>query len=210
MTAGPEAPAAVPPLRRILLPTDGTVASELAAFAGIDLASRLGATVVGFSVVVPSMRSTVGVALGGPSTRSVRERREADETLDARLVRLAQRARAAGVPFESDRVVATEVAEEIVDAAIHRECDLIVLGTHGREGVARLLKGSVAERVLEMTDVPVMIYRFGPEEIDACLRESAGAEAAPPAAPSDAPSQTRRSSTPGEAIGNALRAAPAA
>ena len=52
-----------------------------------------------------------------------------------------------------------KVAEEIVQFAHYREADLIIMGTHGRTGVARLLMGSVAEEVLRRAECPVSIVR---------------------------------------------------
>jgi nucleotide-binding universal stress UspA family protein len=50
-------------------------------------------------------------------------------------------------------------AREIVDFAVERGCDVVVMGTHGRSGVDRLLLGSVAERVVRSSPVPVLTVR---------------------------------------------------
>ena len=51
------------------------------------------------------------------------------------------------------------VAEEIMRFAQYRDADLIVMGTHGRKGVARFLMGSVAEEVLRRAKCPVSVVR---------------------------------------------------
>jgi Universal stress protein UspA and related nucleotide-binding proteins len=69
---------------------------------------------------------------------------------------------------EHDVPVETEIVEgppskEIITAAEVDNCDLIVMGTHGRGGINRLLLGSVAEKVVRSASVPVMTVRVGTE-----------------------------------------------
>lgn len=68
----------------------------------------------------------------------------------------------AGVPVEA-RVVTGYAAEEIVNVAKDMKADLIVLGTHGRKGIDKILFGSVAEKVIKTATVPVLSMR--PEDI---------------------------------------------
>jgi len=63
-----------------------------------------------------------------------------------------------GVPVEG-RVVTGYAAEEIVHAAAEVKADLIVLGTHGRKGIDKILFGSVAEKVIKTAEVPVLSMR---------------------------------------------------
>jgi nucleotide-binding universal stress UspA family protein len=56
-----------------------------------------------------------------------------------------------------------EPAREIVDCAREADCDVIVMGTHGRGGLDRLLLGSVAEHVVRRSSVPVVTVRVGAE-----------------------------------------------
>ena len=69
-----------------------------------------------------------------------------------------------------ERVV-TEMREgppsrEIVEYAGEAGCDLVVMGTHGRGGLNRLLLGSVAERVVRSSDVPVLTVRVGADDVE--------------------------------------------
>lgn len=68
--------------------------------------------------------------------------------------------RANDVPVESNLVDGSP-AKEIVEYASSAGCDVIVMGTHGRSGVDRLLLGSVAERVVRSSEVPVLTIRVG-------------------------------------------------
>jgi nucleotide-binding universal stress UspA family protein len=69
------------------------------------------------------------------------------------------------VPFETVLAPTDDAARAIADAAQVNGTDLIVMGTHAREGLPRLLLGSVAERVLGLTPVPVMLLRDTTPEV---------------------------------------------
>lgn len=69
-------------------------------------------------------------------------------------------------------VVVDEPEEAILRTAQERQADLIVIGTHGRHGLSRLVLGSVAERVVRCSPIPVLTM-FGREERDARMRELA-------------------------------------
>jgi len=69
-----------------------------------------------------------------------------------------------GVPFEQ-RLAMGNPADEIVELARAEQASLIVLGTHGRTGVSRLLMGSVAELVVRRASCPVLVYRQPAEKL---------------------------------------------
>jgi len=81
--------------------------------------------------------------------------REAEEYLAA----VQARVKAAGVAAIELSAWYGPPAEAIVEAARHRHADLIVMSSHGRSGVARLVLGSVAESVLRATAVPILLIR---------------------------------------------------
>ena len=58
-------------------------------------------------------------------------------------------------------------SREIVNYAVDEDCDLIVMGTHGRGGLDRLLLGSVAERVVRSSAIPVLTLRMHEETAEA-------------------------------------------
>jgi nucleotide-binding universal stress UspA family protein len=88
-------------------------------------------------------------------------RAEADREMD----RLIKQAVNAGVPTNVALVEGAVPAEEIVKSAAATKADLLVLGTHGRTGVARLFLGSVAARVVATAPCPVLTVR--PPETEA-------------------------------------------
>ncbi len=77
------------------------------------------------------------------------------------LQRTRSELEAKGVPVDTDLCESTgaHVSDIIVDHAVHWGADLIVLGTHGRRGIDRILMGSDAERVARMSPLPVLLIK---------------------------------------------------
>jgi len=147
-------PAAVRPragaIRRILLATDLSSASEGATRQAIDLAHDLDATLLVVSVIDPDVR---GVA-GGRLERMDQRRHAREEAAQAVVVR----GRAAGVGV-SFLVWEGEPGPSIVEAAESEEADLIVVGSHGRGRVGRFMLGSVSDHVIRNASAPVLVVR---------------------------------------------------
>lgn len=85
------------------------------------------------------------------------------------LAKARQAAEAVAVHSETvlREVTGKRVADVIVDQAGQHHCDLIVMGTHGRRGVARLTMGSDAEQVVRTSPVPVLLVRAEPKKTEA-------------------------------------------
>ncbi|MGB9956791.1 universal stress protein [Haloferax prahovense] len=130
----------------ILVPVDTSPESMNAASHAIRLADAVGASVHALYVTRPPV-DTDG---DGERSQSRSERAFAD---------VVERAEERGVDVETTIVVG-EPAESIADFANTCRADLIVMGTHGREGVDRLVNGSVAERVGRLASVPVTTIRL--------------------------------------------------
>ena len=73
------------------------------------------------------------------------------------LESVAQEARAAGVACETVQVEQDHPYEGIIDTAERRGCDLIVMASHGRSGIAAIVLGSVTMKVLTHTKIPVLV-----------------------------------------------------
>lgn len=146
------APGPVPAgaVRRILLATDLSPASDGATRQAFELASALGATLLIVSVIDPSARG----ASGGRVERM--DQRRAQREVAAQ--QLVLRGRQAGLPV-SFMVWEGEPGQSIVDAAAAEQVDLVVVGTHGRGTVGRLLIGSVSDYVLRNAPCPVLVVR---------------------------------------------------
>lgn len=126
---------------------------------GLDLARVIGAkvTVVTVTEIVMTYMSE-GTEAGGLSYyhQIVDIQRAAAQNL---LAEVEGRAREMGVDVETVCVEQDSAAEAIVETAEQRNCDLIVIASHGRRGLTRVMLGSVAWKVLTLSSVPVLVVR---------------------------------------------------
>jgi nucleotide-binding universal stress UspA family protein len=144
---------------RILVPIDGSATSDQGLQEAIRLARLTGAKLRVMHVVdVLSMLALGGEGYVGAADDLMAPVREAGAQV---LSRAADTVRAAGVEVESASFenVTGRVAELVVDEAVRWDADLIVLGTHGRRGVRRLMLGSDAEHIARQAPVPVLLVR---------------------------------------------------
>lgn len=143
--------------KHILLPVDGSEPSLRAARLGIALAGRLGAKVHAHHVLAP----LATVAYLSDLIRNAPDdyRHEAIERAQRQLDAVRALAEEAGVPFDGGYAFDHHPSNSIIGAAREYGCDLIVMGSHGRTGLDRLLLGSETSRVLGCADIPVMVCR---------------------------------------------------
>ena len=144
----------------ILVSTDGSKLSEKAIRTACALASSIGAKVTGLFVVppyVPPVYSEGMIHARAMSKSKYRAscRRAGREALAAVEVE----SQAARVPFGSAILAAETPWEGIVHAAKSKKCDLIVMASHGRRGLAGLLLGSETTKVLTHSKIPVLVCR---------------------------------------------------
>jgi nucleotide-binding universal stress UspA family protein len=142
--------------RKILLPTDGSDLSGKAVAGAIDFAAKLGATVVGMTVVEPY--SYASLSEYRPESLEDYEARIA-QLAEGRLVALRQAAQVAAVAVETVTVKSFSPHEAIIDTARKHGCDVIFMASHGRRGLNAILLGSETQKVLTHSDIPVMVYR---------------------------------------------------
>ena len=137
-------------LAKILVPLDGSALAETAIPKAIELAQDAPAA----SLLL--LRAAEAPAFSGdPIEAQVAVVRDAEEYLDA----VAERVRAEGFEKFTTSVWYGPAAPAIVEAAQITKADLIVMSTHGRSGLGRLLLGSVAESVLRGTRTPLLLLR---------------------------------------------------
>jgi universal stress protein A len=139
-------------IKTILFPTDFSKSAERAFQVAGSLALDHDARVIVMHVVPPSVVME-GVVLPPPPPEDYEERIRTVfkklQTIDPRY---------ANVRIET-RLVQGEPADEILRASRETLCDMIVMGTHGRSGLGRLLMGSVAELVLRKATCPVLTVK---------------------------------------------------
>lgn len=142
-------------IRTILLASDLTSASVNAEELAFELASRLDGALLLVSVIDPR---GLWLPSGGYRQR-IDQAREARQTAAQEIV---DRGRRNGVPIRT-LIWEGDPAESIVEAAIAEDVDLIVVGSHQRRGVDRLVMGSVSEQVVRTSPVPVVVARHSPQ-----------------------------------------------
>lgn len=145
--------------KHILIPTDGSPVSSKAVRAGIALAREHGAKVTGYHAVEPVPAHLYGegyIADKGMVAEFERRQRAAAKK---HIASLAREALKAGVPFEPVVQTSSRPYDAIVEAAKKRNCDLILMSSHGYRGLDRLMLGSVADKVIQRSKVPVLVYR---------------------------------------------------
>lgn len=97
-----------------------------------------------------------GIALSGETIRQIELQRENEAR--SYLLDIEKILKAKGIKSQST-VLIGKVAESLVDYARNNKADLIVMATHGRSGISRWVRGSVADRVLHSSHIPVLLVQ---------------------------------------------------
>ncbi len=145
------------PFESILVPFDGSASARSAVDHAIDLARETGATLHLVNVVNPA------VMTGDFDAGMILDTLE--ESGEKLLETVSEDAENAGVEVGTASVLIGSPFRKIVEFADDQNVDCLVMGTHGRTGVGRVLLGSVAERVIRQTDVPVIATKK-PEAVE--------------------------------------------
>ena len=135
----------------VLVPTDGSPAADAAVEHAVRLADRFDSTIHALYVVDATAYSALE-----SGTDLVSEALEG-EGEDA-VARIAEAADDEGLPV-IETVVSGTAYRSILEYADEEGIDMIVMGTHGRQGIDRYLLGSVTERVVRSADQPVLTVR---------------------------------------------------
>jgi nucleotide-binding universal stress UspA family protein len=142
--------------KRILVPSDGSEITSKAVDTAIELAKAGGGQLYAISVKEPFPYSAISEMQPVPP----QEFYDAQERIAAARVKaVVDAAQAAGMACNGHTVEALHPWEAILDHAKSQQCDLIVMASHGRRGVAALLLGSETQRVLIHSTLPVLIIK---------------------------------------------------
>ena len=145
--------------KNILIPTDGSAVANKAVKAGIELASQLGAKVIGYYAVEAIQPRVYGEGyMIDNKTIKVFEQ-QARQVGQKHIDSMAKIAAAAGVKFAGVMTMAETPFEGIVECAKKQKCDAIFMASHGRRGLAGVIMGSVTHKVLTHSKLPVLVYR---------------------------------------------------
>ena len=147
--------------KHILVPTDGSELSHQAVTQAIKLAKAVGAKLTALHVVGSHHLVLPGDSFATPEVASLIQRVEEEEATRAKQILgpIKEAAKTAGV--ECDVIVATSEVpyEMIIDQATRFDCDLIIMASHGRSGLQGILLGSVTQKVLTHSKIPVLVCR---------------------------------------------------
>ncbi len=141
--------------QHILIPTDGSEFSQRAISTGVNLAKILGAKVTGLTVTVPWQSIPMAeIALTVPVEEY---NKKATERAHTDLAVIREAAEMADIECDTVHCIGDFPYQEIIATAKSRHCDLIVMASHGRRGVAALLLGSETQKVMTHAQLPVLV-----------------------------------------------------
>jgi len=142
--------------KHILVPIDGSASSLLAVDKAAGLAKAFGSQVTAAYVIDPYPFTGVGAEFAlGQEQYLIAAKAEAAAAIDATNERLRQ----AGVAGEAIVVESHTIWRGILDTAGQKGADLLVMGSHGRRGLEKLVLGSVTQSVLTHTKITTLVVR---------------------------------------------------
>ena len=144
---------------KIVIPVDGSELAECVLPYIENIVNHCGVQEIVFLRVIESVSASIvgsDFIMGEDESRNLQNRHEAAARnyLDQLISRLP-----CDTVKLSGEVITGKAAEDIADFASHQGADLLIMATHGRSGVSRWVMGSVAERVIRWSCVPVLIVR---------------------------------------------------
>jgi len=142
---------------QIVVPTDGSEGTRGAVEHAIDLATTYNAAL--HTIYVADTNVGIDVSVAGTLDAL-------EEAGEKAINEVIQQAEAAGVETIEGVVAQGTPHQAILDYVDEQDIDLVVMGTHGRTGLDRYLLGSVTEKVVRLSDAPVMTVRMPAESSD--------------------------------------------
>jgi nucleotide-binding universal stress UspA family protein len=144
--------------RHILIATDGSVLAEKGVSHGLSLAKSVGAKVTALIVEAPFNVFDVRESRVRQMSEAFAQHAELTKQYAAKVLNhVADSAKAAGVPCQTVQVEHDHPYQAIITTAKDKGCDLIVMASHGRSGISAVLLGSVTNKVLTHTNIPVRV-----------------------------------------------------
>ena len=144
-------------IRSILLPTDFSECGNSALISAAELARKFSASIICLHVIEPIV-PTVGYSGMTEPLPIADITEQLEDSAERELPKLAECEECAGIDVE-EMIVHGDAAAEIVRVAKERDVDLIVIASHGRTGLGRILFGSTAEAVVRHATCPVLVVK---------------------------------------------------
>ena len=143
--------------KRILIATDGSPLSQKAVESGLSLAGLTGASVVALKVVPRYPRSYFEGGLPVDAADIKRIEKQWADAAQELVDKVKVQGTDEGVTVKTVVAKSDLIAEAVIAAAKKHKCDLIVMASHGRRGMSRLLLGSETQQVVTHARIPVLI-----------------------------------------------------
>ena len=145
--------------KHILVPVDGSEFSQKAATYAAGFAQTMGARITALNVKPPHQLAQAGEGLLNDLLAPDKLEERVERMAQKCLQDVAQACQAVGVPCHTLAVEGDSPAQAILAAATSEGCDLVLMASHGRTGLERLIIGSETQKVLSHTALPVLVYR---------------------------------------------------
>ena len=145
--------------KRIMVATDGSTLSKKAVAHAIDLAALSGAELVAVKVTPRYPQSYFEGSLPLTATEVNKVEKQWTDAAQKIVDAVAKAAKAKGVTTKAVVVKSDIVSDAVIAAAKKHKVDLVVMASHGRRGIKRLLLGSETQQVLTHANVPVLVLR---------------------------------------------------
>lgn len=145
--------------QRILVATDGSTLSKKAVNSAIALAATCGAELVALKVVPRYPQAYFEGSIPLAASEIGRIEKQWTEAAQANLDAVQKTAKTKGVTVKTVTMKSDVVSDAIIATAKKQKVDLIVMASHGRKGIKRLLLGSETQQVLTHSHTPVLVLR---------------------------------------------------
>ncbi len=145
----------------VLIPTDGSELAQAGVIHGLSLAKEYGARVTAMTATeAPGGQFAYSCDLWTPGEAEMAAyERDCHRDAEAILAPVQASAEQSGIEIETVHVADRRAAPAILDTAHKYGCDVIVMASHGRTGISRVMLGSHTAEVLTQADIPVIVFR---------------------------------------------------
>jgi len=145
--------------KHILIPTDGSPVAAKAIKAGVALAKEMGASVTAFYAIEPPPTHMYGDGYLAERNLVAELERRAQEVAQTSVDQVSAAAKSAGVPCDTAIGKSETPYKGIIAAAEKNKCDAVFMASNGHKGLTGLLLGSVTQKVLTHSKIPVLVFR---------------------------------------------------
>ncbi len=145
--------------QRILVATDGSTLSKKAVSSAIELAATCNAELIAMKVVPRYPQAYFEGSIPLSAEEISRVEKQWTDSAQAQLAAVEKAAKNQSVSIKAITVKSDVVSDAIIAAAKKHKADLIVMASHGRKGIKRLLLGSETQQVLTHSHIPVLVLR---------------------------------------------------